>query len=86
LREAYAPVAEKRLREIGDEAKLRFQITSVALWHQISEASVAVSPHHGPAFDAAASPSRKSSGRCRCGSRVRFRHGEQWVESCAPSA
>lgn len=58
--DAYAPMAEKRLREIEDEVKQIWPVNGVRIVHRVGnlkvgEISVAVavsSPHRGEAFDA----------------------------------
>lgn len=58
--EAYAPMAEKVLREVAGEAAARWPIDAIAVSHrtgrlQIGEVSVAIavaSAHRGDAFDA----------------------------------
>jgi molybdopterin synthase catalytic subunit len=90
--EAYAPMAEKRLREIGDEAKRRFEVTAVAAWHRVGEvavgeASVAIAvsaPHRGPAFDACRFVIEEIKRSLPVWKRERFSDGEVWVEGYAP--
>jgi molybdopterin synthase catalytic subunit len=92
--EAYAPMAEKRLAEIGDEAKRRFDVTAVAAWHRvgevaIGEASVAIAvsaPHRGPAFDACRFVIEEIKRSLPVWKRERFSDGEVWVEGYAPKA
>jgi molybdopterin synthase catalytic subunit len=89
--ESYAPMAEKRLREIGDEAKRRFDVTSVAAWHRVGEvavgeASVAIAvsaPHRGPAFDACRFVIEEIKRSLPVWKRERFQDGEEWVEGYA---
>lgn len=58
--DAYPPLAERMLREIGDEARARWAVSGVAIHHrtgrlQIGEASLLVavaSPHRAQAFEA----------------------------------
>jgi molybdopterin synthase catalytic subunit/molybdopterin converting factor small subunit len=58
--EAYEPLALRKMREIGDEAKRRFAIDGLAIMHrvgrlEIGETSVAIvvtAAHRGPAFEA----------------------------------
>jgi len=86
--EAYVPMAEKRLAEIGDEAKRRFDVTRVAAWHRvgevaIGEASVAIAvsaPHRGPAFDACRFVIEEIKRSLPVWKRERFADGEEWVE------
>ena len=90
--EAYAPMAEKRLREIGDEARRQFDVTSVAAWHRvgevaIGEASVAIAvsaPHRGAAFDACRFVIEEIKRSLPVWKRERFSDGEVWVEGHAP--
>lgn len=90
--EAYAPMAEKRLREIGDDAKRRFEVTAVAAWHRVGEvavgeASVAIAvsaPHRGPAIDACRFVIEEIKRSLPVWKRERFADGEVWVEGYAP--
>ncbi|MEW6635415.1 MAG: molybdenum cofactor biosynthesis protein MoaE [Actinomycetota bacterium] len=58
--EAYRPMAERKLEEIGTEIKERWDVRHVAIVHRVGrvdpgEASVAIvvaSPHRGAAFEA----------------------------------
>ena len=58
--EAYRPMAEKKLAEIGDEIEDRWDVRHVSIVHRLGrvdpgEASVAIvvaSPRRGPAFEA----------------------------------
>jgi molybdopterin synthase catalytic subunit len=86
--EAYGPMAEKRLREIGDEAARRFEVTRVAAWHRtgevrIGEASVAIAvsaPHRAAAFDACRFVIEEIKRSLPVWKRERFADGEEWVE------
>jgi len=90
--EAYVPMAEKRLAEIGDEAKRRFDVTRVAAWHRvgevaIGEASVAIAvsaPHRGPAFDACRFVIEEIKRSLPVWKREKFADGEVWVDGYAP--
>jgi molybdopterin synthase catalytic subunit len=81
-------MAEKRLAEIGDEARRRFDVTRVAAWHRIGEvpvgeASVAVAvsaPHRGAAFDACRFVIEEIKRSLPVWKRERFADGETWVE------
>jgi molybdopterin synthase catalytic subunit len=89
--EAYGPMAEKRLREIGEEAARRFEVTRVAAWHRIGEvpvgeASVAIAvsaPHRGAAFDACRFVIEEIKRSLPVWKRERFRDGDEWVEGHA---
>ena len=58
--EAYRPMAERKLEEIGAEIRMRWDVREVSIVHRIGrvdpgEASVAIviaSPRRGPAFEA----------------------------------
>ena len=58
--EAYPEMAEKKLREIGEQAKARFPITKIAIEHRIAKLDVGVisvgiavsSAHRPAAYDA----------------------------------
>ncbi len=86
--EAYAPMAVKRLRAIGDGACARFEITAVACWHRtgevpVGEASVAIAvaaPHRGAAFDACRFVIDEIKRSVPIWKRERFADGEEWVE------
>jgi molybdopterin synthase catalytic subunit len=91
--EAYGPMAEKRLREIGAEAGKRFDVTGVAAWHRvgevaIGEASVAIAvsaPHRAAAFDACRFVIEEIKRSLPVWKRERFADGEEWVEGHAPA-
>src|SRR5215831_8922653 len=91
--ESYRPMAEKRLAEIGDEAKRRFDVTNVAAWHRVGEvavgeASVAIAvsaPHRGPAFDACRFVIEEIKRSLPVWKRERFKDGEEWVEGYVPA-
>ncbi len=92
--ESYAPMAQKRLAEIGEMAKRQFDVTSVAAWHRvgevaIGEASVAIAvsaPHRGPAFDACRFVIEEIKRSLPVWKREKFSDGEIWVEGYAPKA
>ncbi len=58
--EAYRPMADRKLEEIGDEIRERWEVREVAIVHRLGrvdpgEASVVIvvaSPRRGPAFEA----------------------------------
>jgi molybdopterin synthase catalytic subunit len=91
--EAYEAMAVKRLREIGEEAARKFEVTRVAAWHRtgevaIGEASVAIAvsaPHRGPAFDACRFVIEEIKRSLPVWKRERFRDGEEWVEGSSGS-
>lgn len=91
--EAYESMAVKRLREIGEEAARRFEVTRVAAWHRtgevrIGEASVAIAvsaPHRAAAFDACRFVIEEVKRSLPVWKRERFSDGETWVEGYAPN-
>ena len=85
--EAYETMAVKRLREIGDEAVRRFEVTRVAAWHRVGEvpvgeASVAIAvaaPHRGAAFEACRFVIDEIKRSVPVWKREQFADGEEWV-------
>lgn len=88
--EAYGPMALKRLRDIADDARARFGVTAVAVWHRtgevpVGEASVAIAvsaPHRAAAFDACRHVIEEIKRSVPIWKRERFTDGEEWVEGC----
>jgi molybdopterin synthase catalytic subunit len=86
--EAYEPMAVKRLTEIGDETRRRFDVVAVAAWHRVGEvpvgeASVAIAvaaAHRGAAFDACRFVIEEIKRSLPVWKRERFSDGEEWVE------
>ncbi len=86
--EAYGPMAAKRLRVIGEEARARHGATRVACWHRtgevaIGEASVAIavsSPHRAEAFACCRDIIDEIKRSVPIWKRERFTDGEEWVE------
>jgi molybdopterin synthase catalytic subunit len=85
--EAYEPMALRKLREAGDEARRRFDVTAVAAWHRVGEvpvgeASVAIAvsaPHRGAAFDACRFVIDEIKRSAPIWKRERFADGQEWV-------
>jgi len=86
--EAYGPMAEKRLRAIGEAARERHGACRVACWHRtgevaIGQASVAIAvsaPHRGEAFDCCRDVIDEIKRSVPIWKRERFTDGEEWVE------
>jgi molybdopterin synthase catalytic subunit len=86
--EAYGPMALRRLREIAEDARTRFAVTAVAVWHRtgevpVGEASVAIAvsaPHRGAAFDACRFVIEELKRSVPIWKRERFADGEEWVD------
>jgi molybdopterin synthase catalytic subunit len=86
--EAYGPMALRRLRAIADEARAKFPVTAVAVWHRtgevpVGEASVAIAvsaPHRAAAFEACRFVIDELKRSVPIWKRERFEDGEEWVE------
>ena len=86
--EAYAPMAEKVLREVAEEAVGRWPIEALALAHrfgrlEIGEVSVAIavaSAHRGDAFDALRYTIDELKSRVPIWKRETGPDGSHWIE------
>ena len=86
--ECYGPMAAKRLRAIGEEARERHGACRVACWHRtgevaIGQASVAIAvsaPHRAEAFACCRDVIDEIKRSVPIWKRERFTDGEEWVE------
>ncbi len=86
--EAYGPMAERRLRAIGEAARARHDACRVACWHRTGEvaigaASVAIAvsaPHRAEAFACCRDVIDEIKRSVPIWKRERFTDGEEWVE------
>jgi molybdopterin synthase catalytic subunit len=92
--QAYAPMAERVLREIAGEARARFQVGAVSVVHRvgrlaIGEASVAIvvaSPHRGAAYDASRYVIEELKKRVPIWKREGYLDGErEWLRGTEPA-
>lgn len=91
--EAYAEMAERKMREIADEARARWPVGDVALVHrvgrlEIGEASVAIavaSPHRAEAYEASRYLIEQLKRRVPVWKREGYVEGEtRWVPGFTP--
>lgn len=92
--EAYAEMAERKMREIADEARARWSVGDVALVHrvgrlEIGEASVAIavaSPHRAEAYEASRYLIEQLKRRVPVWKREGYVEGEtRWVPGFTPA-
>lgn len=93
--DAYAPMAERVLREIVEEARARFDTGTISVVHRvgrlsIGEASVAIvvaAPHRGAAYDASRYVIEELKRRVPIWKREGYTDGEsEWLRGSDPSA
>jgi len=92
--EAYEPMALKKMREIGAQARLKFPLHRLAIVHrlgrlEIGETSVLIavsSPHRAAAFDACRFAIETLKHSVPIWKKEFFRDGAVWVEGHVPSA
>jgi MoaD family protein len=92
--EALEPMALRVLERIADEAEARFGVERIAIVHRTGEvplgeasvAIVAVSPHRGAAFAAAAYAMDETKGRAPIWKAERFAGGKVWIGEPARTA
>ncbi len=86
--EAYAPMALKEMRRLGEEAHRRFDITHIGIVHrtgrlEIGETSVVISvgaPHRGAAFEACEWAIKELKRTVPIWKKEFYEDGEVWVE------
>ncbi len=86
--EAYGPLALRRLREIGEELRVRHGACRVACWHRtgevpVGEASVVIAvsaPHRAEAFACCRDVIDEIKRSVPIWKRERFQDGQEWVE------
>lgn len=91
--EAYAPMALKEMRRLGNEAHARFEIAHIGIVHrtgrlEIGETSVVISisaPHRGSAFAACEWAIRELKRTVPIWKKEVFGNGEEWVEGSFPA-
>lgn len=92
--EAYAPMAERKLQQIADEARERWGTGAIHIVHrvgmlQVGEASVGIavaSPHRGEAYEASRYCIEEIKRRVPVWKREGYTDGERaWVPGYAPS-
>jgi molybdopterin synthase catalytic subunit len=92
--EAYAEMAERKMREIADEARGRWPVGEIAVVHrtgrlEIGEASVAIavaSPHRGEAYEASRYVIEELKRRVPVWKREGYVEGEtRWVPGFTPA-
>ena len=92
--EAYEPMALRKMREIGESVRQRWQIGRVGMVHrlgrlEIGEVSVAIvvtSPHRGIAFDSCRYAIDRLKQTVPIWKKEFFEDGEVWVEGESPAA
>jgi molybdopterin synthase catalytic subunit len=88
--EAYAPMAERRFREIADELIGAHGLTGIAIVHrvgrlEVGEVAVAIAvsaPHRAAAYEASRAAIEAVKHTAPIWKKEVFRDGEAWVEAC----
>jgi molybdopterin synthase catalytic subunit len=91
--DAYPEMAEKKLMEIGEEIKRRWEVTEIAIAHrvgklEIGEASVMIAisaPHRKEAFEACQYAIDRIKTIVPIWKKEIFEDGEKWVEGKVPN-